>query len=79
MYLMGDLNCDMLKKEKLSNNMPTKKLNSVYELYQLSQLIDEATRITMTTSIALLTILLPILLKKFLILVLFTPESAITV
>ena len=76
---MGDLNCDMLKKEKLSNNMPTKKLNSVYELYQLSQLIDEATRITMTTSIALLTILLPILLKKFLILVLFTPESAITV
>ena len=50
MYLMGDLNCDMLKKEKLSNNMPTKKLNSVYELYQLSQLIDEATRITMTTS-----------------------------
>ena len=50
-YLMGDLNCDMLKKEKLSsNNMPTKKLNSVYELYQLSQLIDEATRITMTTS-----------------------------
>ena len=50
MYLIGDLNCDMLKKEKLSNNMPTKKLNSVYELYQLSQLIDEATRITMTTS-----------------------------
>ena len=40
----------MLKKEKLSNNMPTKKLNSVYELYQLSQLIDEPTRIAMTTS-----------------------------
>ena len=49
MYLMGDLNCDMLKKEKLSN-VPTKKLNSLYELYQLSQLIDEPTRITMTTS-----------------------------
>jgi hypothetical protein len=37
-YLMGDLNCDMLEKEKLSDNMPTKKLNSVYDLYQLSQL-----------------------------------------
>ena len=49
MYLMGDLNCDMLGKELLSN-MPTKKLNSLFELYQLSQLIDEPTRITMTTS-----------------------------
>ena len=49
MYLLGDLNCDMLRKETLSN-LPTKKLNSLYELYQLSQLIDEPTRITMTTS-----------------------------
>jgi hypothetical protein len=31
--------------------MPTKKLNSLYELYPLSQLINEPTRVTMTTSI----------------------------
>ena len=48
-YLMGDLNCDLLKEEKLSDT-PTKKLNSLHELYQLSQLIDEPTRITMTRS-----------------------------
>ena len=39
----------MLKTDKDSNT-PTKKIKSLYELYQLSQLIDEATRITMTTS-----------------------------
>ena len=49
MYVLGDLNCDMLKTDKDSNT-PTKKIKSLYELYQLSQLIDEATRITMTTS-----------------------------
>jgi hypothetical protein len=48
MYVLGDLNCDMLKTDKDSNT-PTKKIKSLYELYQLSQLIDEATRITMTT------------------------------
>ncbi len=46
---MGYLNCDLLTEEKLSDT-PTNKLNSLYELYQLSQLIDEPTRITMTTS-----------------------------
>ena len=30
--------------------MQTNKLNSLYELYQLSQLINEPTRVTMTTS-----------------------------
>ena len=49
MYVLGDLNCDILKTDKDSNT-PTKKIKSLYDLYQLSQLIDEATRITMTTS-----------------------------
>ncbi len=48
MYILGDLNCDMLKTDKDAST-PTKKVRSLYELYQLSQLIDEATRITMTT------------------------------
>ena len=42
MYILGDLNCDMLKTDKESN-LPTKKIKSLYELYQLSQLINEAT------------------------------------
>ena len=45
----GDFSTYMLKTDKDSNT-PTKKIKSLYELYQLSQLIDEATRITMTTS-----------------------------
>jgi hypothetical protein len=45
MYILGDLNCDMLKKNN-DSNIPTKKIKSLYELYQLTQLIDEATRIT---------------------------------
>ena len=49
MYILGDLNCDMLKTDK-DSNFPTKKIKTLYELYQLSQLIDEATRVTMTTS-----------------------------
>jgi exonuclease III len=48
-YVLGDLNCDMLKTGK-DENMPIKKIKSLYELYQLSQLIQEATRVTMTTS-----------------------------
>ena len=46
-YILGDLNCDMLKAE---SDSATKKIKSLYELYQLSQLIKEATRVTMTTS-----------------------------
>ena len=46
MHILGDLNCDMLKT---GSAVPTKKLKS-YELYQLSQLIDEATRVTMTSA-----------------------------
>ena len=49
MYILGDLNCDMLKTNN-DLNLPTKKIKSLYELYQLSQLIKLATRITMTTS-----------------------------
>jgi exonuclease III len=37
MYILGDLNYA---------NIPTNKLNSLYELYQLSQLINEPTRVT---------------------------------
>ena len=46
-YTLGDLNCDMLKAE---SDSATKKIKSLYELYQLSQLIKEATRVTMTIS-----------------------------
>ena len=49
MYILGDLNRDMLKTDK-DSNFPSKKIKTLYELYQLSQLIDEATRVTMTTS-----------------------------
>ena len=49
MYILGDLNYDMLKTDN-DLNAPTKKIKSLYELYQVSQLIDQATRITMTTT-----------------------------
>ena len=48
-YILGDLNCNMLKTDK-DANIPTKKIKSLYELYQLTQMIDEVTRVTMTTS-----------------------------
>jgi exonuclease III len=32
MYILGDLNCDMLKTE---SDTPTKKIKSLYELYHL--------------------------------------------
>ena len=40
---MGDLNCDLIEPNP---DNPTKKLLSLLEIYQLSQLIDTATRIT---------------------------------
>ena len=46
-YILGDLNCDMLKAEP---DLATNKIKSLYELYQVSQLIKEATRVTMTIS-----------------------------
>ena len=49
LYILGDLNCNLLQ-EKALFNVPTSKLNSIYELYQLSQLINEPTRVTLTTS-----------------------------
>ena len=49
MYILGDLNCDMLRKDN-EINTPTITVKSLYEQYQLYQLIDQATRITMTTS-----------------------------
>ena len=39
----------MLKTDK-DANIPTKKIKSLYELYHLTQMIDEATRVTMATS-----------------------------
>ena len=39
MYILGDLNCNLLQ-EKTLFNVPTSKLKSFYELYQLSQLIN---------------------------------------
>ena len=45
MYLHRDLNCDTLKVHN-DSNFQTKRIRSLYELYQLSQLIDEPTRIT---------------------------------
>ena len=49
MYILGDLNCNLLQERALFN-VPTSNLNSIYELYQLSQLINEPTRVTLTTS-----------------------------
>ena len=49
MYILGDLNCDMLRKDN-EINTATMTVKSLYEQYQLYQLIDQATRITMTTS-----------------------------
>ena len=48
-YILGDLNCDMLRKDN-EINTSTMTVKSLYEQYQLYQLIDQATRITMTTS-----------------------------
>ena len=49
MYILGDLNCNLLEETMLFN-LPTNKLNSLYELYQLTQSITEPIRITMTIS-----------------------------
>ncbi len=46
-YILGDLNCDLLKSIP---DHPTKTLKSLLEIYQLSQIIDKATRITRTSS-----------------------------
>ena len=46
-YILGDLNCDLIQP---NSDNPTKKLQSLLEIYQLSQLIDTATRITMNSS-----------------------------
>ena len=47
-YILGDLNCDLLTEPNPEHS--TKKLKSLLEFYQLSQLIDNATRITMHSS-----------------------------
>ena len=45
MYILGDLNCDMLKTDK-DSNFPTNKIKTLYELYQLSQSTTSAVNST---------------------------------
>ena len=42
MYILGDLNCDMLRKDK-EINTPTMTVKSLYEQYQIYQMIYQAT------------------------------------
>ena len=44
-YILGDLNCNMLEPTLLS----TRKLNEILELYQMQQLINNPTRVTALT------------------------------
>jgi branched-subunit amino acid transport protein len=46
MYLFGDLNCNMLD----SSSHATKRLTSLMETYQLSEMISQPTRLTQTTA-----------------------------
>ena len=43
LHILGDLNCNLLNTV---SDQPTKTLKAILEIYQLSQLITEATRIT---------------------------------
>ena len=54
-YMLGDLNANMFD---VSNNA-TKNLNSIIELYQLTQTISSPTRVTMTTSYLFIYLALP--------------------
>jgi hypothetical protein len=44
LHILGDLNCDTMLKSV--SDLPTKTVKSIYEAYQLPQLITEGTRIT---------------------------------
>jgi hypothetical protein len=46
MNLLGDLNCNMLD----SSSHVTKRLTSLMEMYELSQIITKPTRLTQTTA-----------------------------
>ena len=49
--LLGDTNCDLAKRpqdQPAENN--TKHISSLYELFSLKQLIEEPTRVTLTSS-----------------------------
>ena len=46
LHILGDLNCNMLTNIP---NHPTKTLKGIFETYQLSQLITEAARITISS------------------------------
>ena len=49
MYVLGDLNGDMFRKDN-EINTPTMTVKSLYEQYQLYQLIYHSTRVTMKIS-----------------------------
>ena len=55
-YLIGDMNCNLLS----SDNIHTRALLSITEMYGLKQLIDEPTRITPSSSTLIDLILLVI-------------------
>ncbi|CAH3179105.1 unnamed protein product [Porites lobata] len=46
-YLLGDLNCDMLHNR--SNYHISSNLTNIFDIYGLSQMISEPTRITSTS------------------------------
>ena len=51
MYVLGDLNGDMFRKDnEINTPTMTVKVKSLYEQYQLYQLIYQATRVTMKIS-----------------------------
>ena len=48
-YLLGNLNCDML--HNLKNYHISSNLTNIFDIYGLSQMISEPTRITLTSRI----------------------------
>ena len=46
-YILGDLNCDLIKQNL---DQHTKKLKSLFKIHQLTQLVNKATRITSNSS-----------------------------
>ena len=74
-YLLGDLNCDMLHNR--SDYHILSNLRNIFDIYGMSQMISEPTRIT-STSRTLIILTFVILPKKLLTLVSFILGLAIT-
>ena len=60
-YMLGDLNCNLLD----SNLSNVKMLQEIMQLYQLTQIIDDPTRVTKSTKSLLDVALLPLRIKLF--------------